>query len=236
MSDDKTLFAPTSTDPVAPVVAPANGSTIPPEVSELVGQGKKYATVEEALKSVPHAQNHIKTLTEELQAAKTELEKRKTAEQLLDEIKSGIKPVEQPSSSSLTPDNVAQLVEQAITRQKQEQDAARNVEQVTSTFTSKYGDKAEEIFIALAKDNGLSVQQLNLLSKTSPAVVLKLAGLVAGKQAPVSGGKLETTVDTSKLNNQVDPNNLSSRLPPGASTKALVNAWKIAGQKVGKPS
>ncbi len=32
---------------------------IPTEAAELVGDGKKYQSVEDALKSVPHAQKHI---------------------------------------------------------------------------------------------------------------------------------------------------------------------------------
>lgn len=233
---ESTPFSATTDNNAAPVVNPAAVPTIPPEVSELVGQGKKYATVEEALKSVPHAQNHIKTLTEELQAAKAELEKRRTAEQLLDEIKSGIKPAEQPSSSSITPDSVAQLVEQAISKQQQELIASRNVEQVTSSLTAKYGDKAEEAYISLAKENGISVQQLNLLSKTSPAVVLKLAGLSTVKQ-PTQGGKIENDVNLNSFSQgTVDTSNLSAKIKPGASTKDVLAAWKIAGQKVGKPS
>ena len=35
---------------------------IPTEAAELVGDGKKYSSVEDALKSVPHAQKHIQTL------------------------------------------------------------------------------------------------------------------------------------------------------------------------------
>jgi hypothetical protein len=228
---DSTPFSATTDDTVTP---PANTTTLPPEVSELVGQGKKYATVDDALKSVPHAQNHIKTLTEELQAAKAELEKRKTAEQLLEEIKSGIKPTEIPSTSPITPDIVAQLIKQTLSEQQQETVAAKNVEQVTTTFSAKYGDKAEEVYIELAKQTGLTVQQLNLLSKTSPAAVLKLAGLSDSK--PPVAGKLDSSVNTENFQRQQDTSTLSAKVRSGASTKDLVNSWKIAGQKVGKPS
>ena len=67
---------------------------IPTEASELVGSGKKYTSVEDALKSVPHAQKHIQTLESELATLKEELTKRRTTEELLDEIKSGIQPRE----------------------------------------------------------------------------------------------------------------------------------------------
>ena len=34
-------------------------SQLPTEVLDFVGDGKKYSSVEDALKSVPHAQKHI---------------------------------------------------------------------------------------------------------------------------------------------------------------------------------
>ncbi|MFA5142509.1 MAG: hypothetical protein WC471_06090 [Candidatus Woesearchaeota archaeon] len=208
--------------------------TLPQEVADLVGAGKKYATPEDALKSVPHAQNHIKTLTEELQAAKAELEKRKTAEQLLDEIKSGIKTTEQPSTSQITPDTVTQLIEQTINRKTQETVETQNVGKVTNAFSGKFGEKAEEVYKQLAVDSGLTLQQLNLLSKTSPAVVLKLAGFADTKQPNVE--KLSSSVNTEGFGSSQNTQGLSARVKQGASTKDLTNAWKIAGQKIGKPS
>jgi hypothetical protein len=46
---------------------------IPTEVQSLVGEGKKYQSPEDALKSVPHAQKHIETLESELAEAREEL-------------------------------------------------------------------------------------------------------------------------------------------------------------------
>ena len=74
---------------------------IPTEAVELVGEGKKYSSVEDALKSVPHAQKHIQTLESELATLKEELSKRKTTEELLDEIKSGIQPQATPAGTEL---------------------------------------------------------------------------------------------------------------------------------------
>lgn len=231
MTTEQTPFG--ATTPNTEVTPPVSTPALPPEVAELVGQGKKYATVDEALKSVPHAQNHIKTLTEELQAAKAELEKRRTAEQLLDEIKSGIKTAEPPSTTPISPDSVAQMVEQALTKQQQQVVSATNVQKVRDSFSDKFGEKAEEVYIALAKDNGLSIAQMNMLSQTSPAAVLKLAGLTDAKPGVV--GKLDSSVNTNGVQ-QNKPSELSARVKAGASTKDLVNAWKIAGQKIGKTS
>ena len=227
----ETIFSATP-ETVTPVVPSATSITLPPEVVELVGQGKKYATPEDALKSVPHAQKHIKTLEEELAQAKAELDKRKTAEQLLDEIKSGIKPPESPSVSAVTPDTIAQVVSQQLDQRQQQQNAAQNIKQVTSAFASKFGDKAEEVYNSLAAETGLSVSQMNLLAATSPSAVLKLAGFT-GKATPPAG-KTSSDVNTTGMEQVTDPSRLSSRVRPGASSKEVTAAWRIAGQKVGK--
>lgn len=231
MTTETTPFSAT-TENTATTTAPT--ITLPQEVAELVGAGKKYATPEDALKSVPHAQKHIQTLTEELQVAKAELEKRKTAEQLLDEIKSGIKPTESPSTSQITPDTVSQLIEQTLNKQKQESVETQNVAKVTSSFSKVFGENAEANYIKLASDSGLTVQQLNLLSKTSPAVVLKLAGITETKST--SSGPIQSSINTEGMQSTENTQALSSKVKSGASTKDLVNAWKIAGQKVGKQS
>lgn len=204
---------------------------IPTEAAELVGDGKKYSSVEDALKSVPHAQKHIQTLESELAAAREELAKRKTAEELLDEIKSGIQPQATPAGSEFDQDKLLQLVDQTLEQKERQRAAKTNAESVASKFTEKYGQKAEEVYNTVAKESGLTIQQLNSLAASSPKIVLKLAGL-EGTSAPVAG-KPNSTVNTEALNNtKVDANQLSARVKQGATTKDLVNAWKIAGEKV----
>lgn len=227
---EATIFQAT---PDVPKVDTTQVKTLPQEVAELIGAGKKYATEEDALKSVPHAQKHIKTLEEELAQVKQELEKRRTAAELLDEIKSGIKP-QDTSSGSITADNVAQVVEQVFEKRTQQQTAVSNISRVTSAFTEKFADKAEEMFKAIANESGLSVQELNRLAASSPSAVLKLAG-ITGKQVDVAG-KVSSSVNTEGLPKGDNTSQLSARVKSGASTKDMVSAWRIAGQKIGKPT
>lgn len=203
---------------------------IPTEAAELVGDGKKYSSVEDALKSVPHAQKHIQTLESELAAAREELAKRKTAEELLDEIKSGIQPQATPAGSEFDQDKLMQLVDQTLEQKERQKSAKVNAESVASKFTEKYGSKAEEVYNTVARESGLTVQQLNSLAASSPKIVLKLAGL-EGIAAPVAG-KPTSSVNTEALSNKPDASQLSARVKQGATTKDLVNAWKIAGEKV----
>lgn len=203
--------------------------SIPTEAEDFVGNGKKYSSVEDALKSVPHAQKHIQTLEQELSQAREELAKRKTTEQLLDEIKSGFLPENTPQVVEFDQDKLVQLVDQTLSLKEKQRLSQQNAVGVANKFTEQYGEKAEEVYNTIAKENGLTVQELNKLASSSPAVVLKLAGFTKGSSIPT---KPNSSVNTEALRNNQGGQELSARVPKGATTKDLTNAWRIAGEKV----
>lgn len=209
--------------------SPAKTFEIPTEAQEFIGEGKKYKSTEDALKSVPHAQEHIKTLESELAELKEELTKRKTTQELLDELKSD-RQVESPTQDpEVDADRLEALVQQTLDRREHQRSAKQNADRVATRFTEQFGETAEATYNQIAKDNGLSLQQLNNLAATSPSAVLRLAGL---------DGKPATNIakPTGSINTQALKGNptaeLSAKVPQGASTKDLVKAWQAAGQKV----
>ena len=204
---------------------------IPTEAQDLVGEGKKYSSAEEALRSVPHAQQHIKTLEEEMAQLKEELTKRKTTQELLDEIKSGVKPAENTTQEGgLNQDTIMELVNNTLKQNEQKKTAQTNASQVASKFTEKYGSNAEAVYTSLAKDLNLTPQKLNELAATSPNLVLRLADLEPNVQTNVP--KSSGSVNTEALSANKSQAEVSARVPKGASTKDLVSAWKAAGTKV----
>ena len=202
---------------------------IPTEAQEFVGEGKKYKSAEDALRSVPHAQEHIQTLETEMAQLKEELSKRRTTEELLDEIKSGIQPQEATTSQGeINQDRIMDLVNATIAQREQQTKAQTNAKTVADKFTEKYGSQAESVYNSLAKEAGMTLDQLHTLSATSPNVVLKLAGF---DNKPTSVAKPQSTVNTETLSKQ-STDELSARVPKGASTKDMLAAWKAAGEKV----
>ena len=202
---------------------------IPTEAQEFVGEGKKYKSPEDALRSVPHAQEHIKTLEAELAEAREELTKRRTTQELIDELKSGNQAEPTAQQPALDTDRLEELVSRTLEERELQKAAKTNASSVASKFTEKYGAQAEEAYNQIAKENGLSIQQLNNLSATSPNAVLRLAG-IDGK-VPTTVGKPTSSVNTEALKPSTN-SELSAKVPRGASTKDLVKAWKAAGEKV----
>jgi hypothetical protein len=226
----ETLFKPETTG--EPPVTPPSTTGVPPELVEFVGTGKKYASLEDALKSVPHAQKHIATLEQEVAAVKVELEKRQTIAEIFEEIKRTGLPTaatQTAANSGLTPEEITNLISQTLTKNQEQANRKVNEQKVTTAFTEKFGAKAEEVFINLAKEAGLPISYLNDMAATSPTAVLKLAGI---ETKPSTVQRPTGTVNIASLdNNQQDV--VSARVKNG-STQALKDAWKNAGKKVGK--
>jgi hypothetical protein len=226
---NETIFDSTTQESQATDTTSPSTFQIPTEASEFVGSGKKYQSAEEALKSVPHAQKHIQTLEQEVQTLKEELVKRRTAEQLLDEMKSGFANEQTTQAVGIDPDKIAEIVNQSLNLKERQRSEEANVGSVVSKFTEMFADKAEEVYNNIAKEAGLSVTQLNKLAASSPKAVLKLAGL--DKSVATLPSKSNGTVNT-QIFNQSNQQTTSSKVPKGASTKDLVNAWKAAGETV----
>lgn len=222
----------TSTNEVQQQDTQAKLFEIPTEAQDLVGEGKKYASAEDALRSVPHAQKHIQTLETEMAELKEELAKRKTTQELLDELKSETKqPVENTTQEAgLNEDAIMSLVNQTLQRNEQTKTAKANADSVAQKFQSKYGSEAETVYNKLAGELGMSTQQLNSLATSSPSVVLRLAGLTDSASSDVakSSGSVNTeTLSQPKINPE-----LTARVGKNGSTKDLVRAWKAAGEKI----
>lgn len=208
---------------------------IPPEVAEFVGEGKKYKTLEDALKSIPHAQSHIQKLEEKAKELEEKANQTIASEELLEEIrKLGTKPQETstkaiPETKETSTIDITAEVERVLQRQKAVEKAEANRLKVISEFQSKFGDESETKYLRIAQENNMSVDALNRLSLVSPDAVLALAGL---KKTDASYVAKPTSSVNTQNNFGARDQEVSARVPPGASTKDLTQAWRNAGIKV----
>lgn len=208
-------------------VAPVT-STVPPEVAELVGAGKKYATVEAAIAALPHAQTHISKLESELAALREDLTKRQTTQELLDALKSTGTQNVATTTKEVNQDDIEKLVEQVVTKKEARKVADTNVNTVIAKFTEVYGaDKARDQFLKISQESGIPLSELNRLASISPSVIYKIAGIET-RSANTIPGKTTSTVNTqtSQVEGEI------SAAVKGTSTRDLVDAWKRAGEKV----
>lgn len=216
----------------------SKGSDFTELLAGITEEGRqKYADVETALKSILPAQEHIKKLESgyaDLEARYKALEeealKRKTTEETLAALQAtNSKGEEKPSNPALDESAVSSLVAKAIAERETQAMRKANVDKVISALNTKYGDKAEERYLAAATAAGMDVQAFNQLAETSPMAVLTLAGVTAQPQdMPVV--KSSGSVNTELLQGKAEP--ISARVPRGASTRDMVNAWRNAGKLI----
>lgn len=227
---DTTIFGADQTPvaPETPVVPPVAAVQLPPGVDQLVGIGKKYASVDVALAAIPHAQTHITNLESELAVAREELSKRKTTQDLLEEIKSGIPQGTTIPKVEINQDEIVNIVNHQLAQKENQKVAQDNTETVRQVFTKQFGDNAEKIYVALAAETGLTVDALNKLTAISPHAVIKMAGI----KEQVKTGTIKSDVNTQALSSTKPNDELSAKLPKVFSTKDVTAAWHRAGEKV----
>ena len=188
---------------------------------------QKYTDVEAALKSLPHAQEHISRLEREMNEMKEALSRTKSAEEILAKIEEkAAQKQETPVSAELDLSQLEALVDKTLTMKQQQALAQGNIQQVVGKMSEMYGEKAEQTFYEVGQQVGLSPAELNALAAKSPNAVFKLLGVDSGK-APVGTTKTSSSINTEALanNNTVQA---SAKVPFGASTKQLVDAWRNA--------
>lgn len=209
----------------AAIVPPAP-PVVPDSLKELIGEGKKYASVEKALESLPHAQTHIQKIEQEnaelrqkvLEAVAIDEVYKKLTENL--DRGDGIT----PPSTGLDEASVASLLDRKLAEREALATATANTQRVKEALVGKYGEKAKEMYEAKAKELGVGVDFLNEVVKKSPRAAEELFG-IKGKDtqaAPSTPG-----INTSTLNTNRPPQQPTAKVN-GNSTEALISAWRAA--------
>lgn len=186
---------------------------------------QKYADVATALNSLNHSQDHISNIEKDNSELKDKLASSLAAEELLR--KSANK--QEPAQTPLSQEQLFEAIDKVLDDKGKAELKARNLDIVGKAFSDTYGDKAKSELQALAKANDVGIEFIKSLSETSPIAVLKLAGLSDTLGVTTSKTQSTTTTDSfSTTDGLPEPKSIMGT----ATTKDMVNAWKIAGERV----
>lgn len=182
------------------------------EELRMIGEGKKYKDPIEADKALFHSQEHInkiedenKLLRDQLEELNQKVSQAKTVDDVLSRLESHKeerevieKPSDEKQSSSVSPDSVMELVNKALSEREQKSAMQKNMQEVRDQLSSKFGEKAAEVF--KKKQEELSLD-LNNLAAQSPKAVLELFQSV--KEVPANSE--QSSVNTSSFANSGKP-------------------------------
>lgn len=223
---EATIFDTGSTKPEGEAAKP--NLQLPDEVMEHIGEGKKYASVEEALKSVPHAQKHIATLEQELKEMREKMEKAVSTEEVYKTVKEMLAAEgRQPAGGDAgKPIDVEALLDRKLQEREAAAKAMENVTSVKTVLAEQFGDKAADIYREKAQALGIGVEFLNDLCAKSPKAALELLGVKA-----TTKGTAPTSVMGAIRTEGLDATKTPTKPKPvmgGASTSELMAAWRAA--------
>lgn len=145
----------------------------------LVGEGKKYATVEDMAKGMVHGQSHITKLESEATTLRDDAQKQTSIDDILAAVNANqsqhqqSEQQEQEHQPDKAPDTVdiATQIKDALAEQAQTTSAQANVKMVTDSLGKSLGARADEVYSRVGKELGVNLDDL---SKTSPEAVIKL--------------------------------------------------------------
>lgn len=165
----------------APVTGDPNAT--PSVVDQLVGEGKKFKTVEEALQGKVEADSYIDELKTKLSSLEAEVSKGSRIDELLSQLQDkAISPapiLETPNTDSvpqLDVSDLKSLVGSAISEQKQDEIKAKNLAVVEQELAKAFGTEAKTKVDAKAKELNLSEKTLESMAAESPTAFLTLMG------------------------------------------------------------
>jgi YesN/AraC family two-component response regulator len=158
-------------------------------VEELVGESKKFKTVEELARGKYEADQFIERLKQEQAALREELNSRKRLEEVADLLSSqqknqsieGQPPARDDGdkNTALTPEQLEKMLEERLTKREQQQVRDKNIntvkEKLTEAFGQNYAAKLQQEANAL----GVSKEYLTNLAAESPSAFFRLVGLDA---------------------------------------------------------
>lgn len=189
-------------------------------LDELVGEDKKFKSVEDLAKGKRESDMFISQLQEELRGMREDLSKRATTEELLAMLK---EKQSQPSESKenttpqLSQEDIAKLVNEQLKENKTLATKEENIKQVGDRLVQTYGEKSAEVLANKARELNVSVDFLKSTAESSPNAFYQLIGL--NKPGSHSQG---VKVEQSSVNTSVDFQ--PSGLKPG--TKAYYEALR----------
>lgn len=225
MSDN--IFQETAATTATPETTPTPAAiAVPDEAATLIGEGKKYASVEAALKALPHAQTHIQTLESELKELRAKLEGARAAEEVYEAMKA---PKVAQQATPVDESALEAILDRKLRQKEEMAKVQANMDTFKSAMVAKFGDKAAEVYEAKAKELGIGMGFLNDLVAKSADAGKSLFGLQAKDKAlPTSA---VGSINTSVLQNTQQPIQTKTVMG-GASTGDMISAWRAAKEMV----
>jgi len=170
--------------------------------SQLIGEGKKYATLEEALKSVEFAQNHIAKLEGENDQLRSRAYQGDAVNDILAKIEANKQAGNDPNKG-IDLKQIDSLLETKLNQRTQKELMDNNIRSVDKKMREKFGDKAKEALSKKATELGLTIEVMQETAAKSPGAFMAWFGTTdQNAQNAQNNASLNSDVNTANLDQQ----------------------------------
>lgn len=165
-------------------------------LEELVGEDKKFKSVEDLARGKAEADAYIQTLTQRLDEQKNQGTTLSSLQELLSEIKTKREePQKEDPQPSVTPDagtqvdpnTLKELLESMLNEREQTRVRETNSQKVQRVLEENFGTQATSVLNQKARELGMSLSELKDLSIKTPTAFFRLVGAQEGAQRPAVG-------------------------------------------------
>lgn len=198
MADQATngVFNAQPTAPVTPEATPVS--------NDWIGEGRKYSNEQEALASIPNAQNHISKIEQENLDLRTQLDEAKTNATSMDTVLGALQTTQQPTPAPVTADgseeDLISKINQVVDNRSVVERHNSNLAQADQLAQQAFGENAANEVAKKAGELGLTVGYLAEVAKNSPSAFSKMMGL---GQTPVVEQPRGSSLSSSTVNTEV---------------------------------
>jgi type IV secretory pathway VirJ component len=172
----------------------------------LVGEGKKFKTVEDLAKGKLEADRFISELQRQTAELQEELKKNLYEKEVLASLQAkatatgDVSNAGQKTTSTTEGEtkpkpgeaDIESLIEKTIQERERKNIASQNLSAVESHLTEAYGTEAQKVVNQKAKELGLTVQRMQELAAESPTAFLSLLGEKPKQPLTIKDGSVRT--------------------------------------------
>jgi hypothetical protein len=182
-------------------------------VDQLVGEGKKFKTVDDLAKGKLESDAYIEQLKGELSGLRQDLTARVKLEEVLDRLTSRSseendegdnRSLDNSSSQpAISESELNRLIDHKITQKERERTVSQNRTQALDNLKRLYGSDYEARLEEYAATHGLDRADINYLAGKSPTALLELMGVKAPVERPFTPPR--SAVNTQSFSNNLAP-------------------------------
>jgi len=166
-------------------------------LSDYIGPGKKYATVEEAVKSVDFAQNHIAKLEGENNDLRSKAYQGDAVREILAKIEAN-KNAGNEQTKGLSVEDISKLFETKLNQHTEQKTATENLQSVDKKMKAKFGDQAQKQMVQKASQLGMSLDDMRKTAERSPNAFMAWFG-TSDQNASNQNANLDNDINTENM-------------------------------------